>query len=252
MALKTLNPFNKIDLSRLTADTAVVDADLIGFRKVSTSTNRNITFANFAASTAAKIINTIIPAGVAVPWLSATIPAGWVQVNGRTIGSVASGGTNRANADTLVLYGILWDNFGNAQLPIQDSAGSPTTRGISATADFNANKRFPLPDLRGRGFFFLDDMGGTAANRITTAGSGIDGILPGIAGGLQNHTLTINQTPAHTHTTDVPTTVAALAATGITVAIPGATTPIVSSSVGAGEAHNNMPPVFLGWIIAKL
>lgn len=51
-----------------------------------------------------------------------------------------------------------------------------------------------LPDLRGRSRFFLN--GGT--NRITTAGSGLDGDTRFSAGGGQNVTLTLAQTPAAT------------------------------------------------------
>lgn len=51
-----------------------------------------------------------------------------------------------------------------------------------------------LPDLRGRSRFFLN--GGT--NRITTAGSGIDGDTRFSSGGVQNITLTLNQTPSAT------------------------------------------------------
>jgi hypothetical protein len=77
-----------------------------------------------------------------------TAPTGWVKGNGGTIGSAASNATTRANADTLNLYTLFWNNFSNTILPIQDSTGAPTTRGASAVADFNANKRLPVFDLR--------------------------------------------------------------------------------------------------------
>ena len=64
-----------------------------------------------------------------------------------TIGSASSGGTTRANADTQPLFELLWNGAGNALLPIQDAAGGATTRGLSAAADFAANKRMPLPTL---------------------------------------------------------------------------------------------------------
>jgi microcystin-dependent protein len=58
---------------------------------------------------------------------------------------------------------------------------------------------FTLPDCRGRSSIGKDNMGGTAANRVTTAGGGIDGVTLGAAGGAQTHTLTAAQMPSHTH-----------------------------------------------------
>ena len=63
----------------------------------------------------------------------------------------------------------------------------------------NGSTTFNLPDLRGRVPAGLDDIGGTAANRLTTAGSGINGRLIGAAGGTQNVTLNQNQIPSHRH-----------------------------------------------------
>lgn len=63
----------------------------------------------------------------------------------------------------------------------------------------NGSTTFNLPDLRGRVPAGLDDIGGTAANRLTTAGSGINGLLIGAAGGTQNVTLNQNQIPSHRH-----------------------------------------------------
>lgn len=60
---------------------------------------------------------------------------------------------------------------------------------------------FNLPDLRGRGIFGLDDMGGIAANRITAGGSGIPASTLGGTGGdqlLQFHTHGLND-PGHNH-----------------------------------------------------
>jgi microcystin-dependent protein len=51
-----------------------------------------------------------------------------------------------------------------------------------------------LPDLRGRGLFFLDNMGGTAAGRMTAA-NGFDGTILGNAGGSQTETITLAQLP---------------------------------------------------------
>lgn len=75
-------------------------------------------------------------------------PSGCVAPNGGTIGNAASGATNRANTDTAELFAFYWRLTSNTDYQIQDSAGVPTTRGASAEADFNANKRFPLPNIQ--------------------------------------------------------------------------------------------------------
>jgi microcystin-dependent protein len=60
---------------------------------------------------------------------------------------------------------------------------------------------FTLPDLRGRARFGRDDMGGSAANRVTNAVSGVTGTTLGAVGGDQrigSHTHGITD-PGHTH-----------------------------------------------------
>jgi len=58
---------------------------------------------------------------------------------------------------------------------------------------------FGMPDYRGRAGIGLDNMGGTAANRITAGISGISGGSLGAVGGSEGVTLTTAQIPAHTH-----------------------------------------------------
>ena len=77
-----------------------------------------------------------------------TAPAGTVTPNGGTIGSASSGATTRANADTSDLFALLWSVTNNTDYHIQDNSGVATTRGASASADFAANKRFPLPNIQ--------------------------------------------------------------------------------------------------------
>jgi len=84
-------------------------------------------------------------------------PTGWLKANGGTIGNASSGGTLRANDDTLALFTVLWNNLDNTNYPIQTSAGVATTRGADAATDFAANKRFPVPDLRAEFIRGLDD-----------------------------------------------------------------------------------------------
>jgi len=56
-----------------------------------------------------------------------------------------------------------------------------------------------VPDMRGRTIVGKDNMGGSAANRMTSGGSGIVGTTLGAVGGTETHTLTGAQI-AHNHT----------------------------------------------------
>lgn len=58
---------------------------------------------------------------------------------------------------------------------------------------------FNIPDARGRVGAGKDDMGGSAANRLTNLAGGVDGSTLGAGGGLQTHTLTTAQLSTHTH-----------------------------------------------------
>lgn len=116
---------------------------------------------------------------------------GWTRANGRTIGSAASGATERANADTSALFSYLWNNFSNTICPVS------TGRGANAAADFAANKTITLLDWRGYVPGGLDDMGNTAASRWTNVPvvSG-DTITAGsILGAATNTLLTANLPP---------------------------------------------------------
>lgn len=60
----------------------------------------------------------------------------------------------------------------------------------------NGSTTFNLPDLRGRAIAGVDNMGGTAAGRLTTAAGGVNAATLGAAGGTATHTLTQAQLPA--------------------------------------------------------
>jgi hypothetical protein len=125
------------------------DVSVDANRPVSTNNIKDatITLAKLA-SDVSSIISSLAPVGALMTYMGTTAPSSWLISNGSTIGNASSGGTSRANADTLNLFTLLWNSISNTDLPIQDSSGSASVRGASATADFNANKRLPLPDLR--------------------------------------------------------------------------------------------------------
>ena len=127
---------------------------------------------------------------------------------------------------------------------------------------------FNLPDLRGRVTAFLDNMGGSAASRLTTIGSGT---TLGATGGEETHTLLTTEIPAHTHVNtltdpghrhDFSLPIYNNAAAGVYVAdatspqhnthnsstvIQTATTgiTITNASAGGDGAHNNLQPTLL-------
>lgn len=157
----------------------------------------------------------------------------WLICAGGTIGGASSGGTVRANADMETLFTHLWTTVANAELAIQDSGGSPSTRGASAAADFAANKRMPLPDLRGRVLIGLDNLGGSSANVVTDT----EADTIGDVSGTETHTLAAAEIPNNS--------------TPSTVATGGATNFANDSHTGsASSAHNNMQPYMsVGWLI---
>jgi microcystin-dependent protein len=62
---------------------------------------------------------------------------------------------------------------------------------------------FNVPDVAGRIFAINDSLSGSAAGRITTAGSGVDGSTLGSAGGAQNKTIDQTNLPNVTLTTTI-------------------------------------------------
>jgi microcystin-dependent protein len=173
------------------------------------------------------------PSGSVSAYAGSTAPSGWLLCSGAAV----------SRSTYAALFAIVGTTYGTGD-------GSTT---------------FNLPDLRGRVIAGVDNMGGTAANRITSGGSGIVGTTLGAAGGLQTHMLVPTEIPAHQHfVSNDQTGTGALTASnyvnetaqpsssngyilkgGATVATLGLT-----SSTGGGGAHNNtQPTMMLNYII---
>jgi len=116
---------------------------------------------------------------------------GFVRANARSIGSATSGATERANADCQALFEYLWTTDANLAVS--------TGRGVSANADWVANKKLTLPDWRGRAIAGLGDMGNTPTTALLSAYFGADPTVLGTAGGNQGAALIASNLPAHTH-----------------------------------------------------
>lgn len=115
------------------------------------------------------LINPSPRAGKLEPFLGATAPGGWALSYGQEVAQAT--------------YPATYTVFGTAYNTGGETAGY-----------------FRVPDLRGRSLFGKDNMGGSAASRVTTAASNVDGATLGATGGAQTHTLSTSETPSHTHT----------------------------------------------------
>lgn len=88
------------------------------------------------------------------------IMQGFVRMNGRTIGSATSGGTELAAPTTQNLFLFLWATYSNVLCPVGGG------RGVSASADFAANKTIGILSMQGLCAAGLDDMGGTSVGLL--------------------------------------------------------------------------------------
>lgn len=185
--------------------------------------------------------------------MRSTPEEGWIYATG-TIGNASSGASNRANSDCYELFVLLWTDFSNSQAPV--SSG----RGASAAADWAANKTIGVPDCRGRILCAQDNMGGSAAGIVTSAGSGINATVLGTTGGLEQVTLTAAQSgsPAHSHPLSdrYNGSRSAQGGTNITVGSSAVLTAAdntgLSTAQNAASAHTNMPPVIVVPCFIKL
>lgn len=182
------------------------------------------------ANLAQAVAEALTPAGSLAPYAGASAPAGWMFCNGQTV----------SRTTYAALFAAIGTQFG---------VGDGTTT-------------FGIPDLRGRSVFGRDDMGGTAANRVTTAGSGVSGSYLGAVGGnqlLQSHNHTITD-PGHSHTyTYGPATFGMGTATQVSInanrdstptgTTSTATTGITVNNAGGGGSQNMPPAIILNWMI---
>ncbi|MGF6434324.1 hypothetical protein [Bradyrhizobium elkanii] len=153
-----------------------------------------------------------------------SVLSGWVRANGRTIGNATSGATERANADTSALFAWLW----NADPNLSVSGG----RGASAAADFSASKTIMLPDWRGRALAGLDDMGNSAAGRLTATYFGTSATVLGAGGGSQTTTISTPNLPPYTPSGSVSGTAHVLLGTQALSVTGGATQVLEPPGVG--------------------
>lgn len=162
----------------------------------------------------------LVPIGALVPFAGATAPANWLFAYGQPL----------VRADYLELAAAL---------------------GIVSGTNFT------LPDLRGRVVAGRDNMGGTPANRLTSAVSGVDGATLLAAGGNQNlhqHNHGVTD-PGHNHTVNETADASSSSGSGfegstlVSSATGSSTTGIGIQNAGSGTSQNVQPTLILNWII---
>jgi microcystin-dependent protein len=170
------------------------------------------------------LTDNLAPPGVVLPFAGTSAPTGWLLCGGQAVSRTT--------------YADLF-------------AAISTTYGVG-----DGSTTFNLPDLRGRVPAGKDDMGGTAANRLTSGGAGITGTTLGAAGGTETHTLTTGQIPAHAHNLDAGgNSYFLMRTTGGAVGLTSGTglavsTTAVQNNTGGGGAHPiTQPTIVLNHII---
>lgn len=187
-----------------------------------------------------------------------------VQINGT---GLITYGSDQIGVPPGVYFPFAGSTAPNGYLLCQGQAVSRTTyadlfTAISTTYGVgDGSTTFNLPDARGRTIFGKDNMGGSAANRLTTAGGGVDGLTLGAAGGGETVTLTTTTMPSHTHVQNAHShTVPSGSAPGTAIssinggnAINTSTSSVTATNQnnGSSGAHANVPPAIVGNIIIK-
>lgn len=165
-----------------------------------------------------------LPPGIMLPYAGSTAPSGWLLAYGQAV----------SRTTYAALFAIIGTTYG---------AGDGSTT-------------FNLPDARGRVIAGKDNMGGTAASRLTAAGSGVDGTTLGASGGAETHTLTSAQIPAHTHPLNGGNSYYLMRTSGGAVGLTSGTgladtVTNTGSNTGGGSAHNNAQPTLVENYIIK-
>jgi|GEM_PF-1939099 len=172
-----------------------------------------------------------------------TADIGFVIMNDGSIGNASSNATTRANADTLPLFSLMFNNIVDAWAPLKTSGGGSTNRAAfpsgPATA-FAANTQLVLPAMLGR------------ALAIGGFGMGLTARALGQNLGEESHLMTTNELVAHLHSA-VGGTILSSAGGGAGFSSGGTnTTEAIGLNATAGNPFNVMQPSAFLNAFAKL
>lgn len=156
--------------SSFTPSRAIV-SDSLGMLSASSTTSTEIGYLSGVTSNIQSQINAItsdgVPTGSVISYAGTSAPTNFLLCYGQAI--------SRSTYSNL--FSVIGVSFGSGD-------GSST---------------FNIPDLRGRLTAGKDDMGGSAAGRLTSTTISPNGNTLGASGGSQTHTLITNEMPSHTH-----------------------------------------------------
>lgn len=166
----------------------------------------------------------VVPTGSVFAWLIDAAPTGYLLCYGQTV--------SRTTYSTL--YALIGDTYG---------AGDGTTT-------------FNLPDMRGRVLVGQDDMGGTAASRLTLV-KGHDASTLGNTFGVEKHALSTGEMPSHSHGMNIRTGSGnngnnnmSLDSSDISSTLADAGGRVTSNASGSNEEHENVQPsIVINYII---
>lgn len=197
-----------------------------------------------------------------------SLQSGWIWAAGN-IGNGSSGASNRANDDCEALFKFYWNDAAynytgttatGAALQVFTSDGSSVAKGVSADADWAANRRINVPDFRDRVPAGRGNMVGNAG-RLSGQAGGVSGNGLGNAGGTETHSLTSGQNGSHFHHSGMPHIDGGQFGsdngfTSVRVAgfgsAPYSTSSTRTDSSGEGSPHNNVQPTIICNYIIKL
>lgn len=212
-------------LATLTANNVILGNGTSTPSFVAPGTSGNLLTSNGTTWTSAAAPTSFV-AGMLMPYAGSSAPSGWLMCYGQAVSRT-------------VTYSALFAAIGTSY----GSGDGSTT--------------FNIPDLRGRVPAGKDDMGGSAASRLTSAISGVDGATLGASGGdqrQQSHTHTATDS-GHTHTyTSVSSAGGAgnIQGGGGSPSAPNTGTGfanITVASTGAGSSQNVQPTLIFNYII---
>jgi hypothetical protein len=215
--------------------------------------------------------------------LTKEIPAGWLILNGTTMGNSGSGAQSASTANH-DLYVYLYVNCPDTVCTVPGRTGISSGTGNADFGPIGGGAGLPmtLPDMRARSPVGFDDMGASARNFIVSANFANASFFPGPPGatgttqfghgGETIHNLTTGELPSYalsaaTTITDSRTwavqgsgtagsTFAGLSGAG-GISLPAVPTGTITAStsvnsLGGNLGHNLMPPFMLGtWLIKQ-